>query len=397
MFYKQMDPVIMENKKYLSRRVNPILELLIAELMKKQPDAPLEFMKSWLQSEGVEIQKKIETRQRSRPEGIPSSSESEYDEEEELDNYNSNMETAKFIRKTNFKEQRISVSAEVYGSYNKKSDFTPPCFKKSPEQKKTLYSKLEKSFLFSHLADKEKNILVDAMQEKEYNAKDTVIQQGDDGFELYVVGEGELECFRKFTKDGEDKFLLTYNSGDAFGELALLYNAPRAATIIAKTDCKLFSLDRETFNFIVKDAVVQRRKNFEEFMSKIPLLDSLNTYEKDKICDCLQTKTHNNGDYIIKEGEMGDVFYFIQDGTCIATKRDPTGDEKVVYEFKEYDYFGELALLKNEPRAASIIVTSEFCEVAYIDRASFKRLLGPLEEILKRNTERYEKFVIGNA
>lgn len=389
-----MDPVILENKKYLSRRVNPILELMIAELMKKQPDDPIEFMKMWLKSDGQEIQAKINNRLRSRPEGIPSSSESEYDEEEDMDDFNSNIETAKFIRKTDFKAQRISVSAEVYGSYNKKEDFKPPVHPKSGEQQQKLFNKLDKSFLFSHLAEKEKWVLVEAMKEKNVQANECVINQGDDGFELYVVDEGELECRRRESKDAENKFLLNYKPGDAFGELALLYNAPRAASITSTTPCRLFSLDRETFNFIVKDAVIRRRQNFEEFMSKIPLLDSLNTYEKDKICDCLQTKSFKQNDYIIKEGEMGDVFYFIQYGNCIATKKDPSGDEKVVYEFSEYDYFGELALLKNEPRAANVMVTSEKVEVAYIDRASFKRLLGPLEDILKRNTERYETFVL---
>jgi cAMP-dependent protein kinase regulator len=51
-----------------------------------------------------------------------------------------------------------------------------------------------------------------------------------------------------------DTYLKTYESGESFGELALLYNAPRAASIKAKNTCNLYELDRETFNHIVKDA-----------------------------------------------------------------------------------------------------------------------------------------------
>ncbi len=152
-------------------------------------------------------------------------------------------------------------------------------------------------------------------------------------------------------------------------------------------------MDRETFNHIVKDAVVKRRESFKKFLKKIELLDSLNDYELEKICDCLQSKRHQPGDVIISQGEEGDVFYFIESGKCIATKKnkDTQQDEKV-YEFKENDYFGELSLLKNEPRAANIVAVTDV-KVGFIDRASFKRLLGPLEEILKRNTSRYEEYV----
>ena len=52
----------------------------------------------------------------------------------------------------------------------------------------------------------------------------------------------------------------------AFGELALMYNAPRAASIRALENCTLYSLDRETFNHIVKDAVTKRREAFNEFL-----------------------------------------------------------------------------------------------------------------------------------
>jgi cAMP-dependent protein kinase regulator len=50
---------------------------------------------------------------------------------------------------------------------------------------------------------------------------------------LYLVDQGELDCYRKFKKDGEDTYLKTYVPGDAFGELALLYNAPRAVITIS--------------------------------------------------------------------------------------------------------------------------------------------------------------------
>ncbi len=61
----------------------------------------------------------------------------------------------------------------------------------------------------------------------------------------------------------------------AFGELALMYNAPRAASIKADSNCVLYSLDRETFNNIVKEAVIKRREIYDEFLQSIKLLDTL--------------------------------------------------------------------------------------------------------------------------
>jgi cAMP-dependent protein kinase regulator len=66
-----------------------------------------------------------------------------------------------------------------------------------------------------------------------------------------------MDCFRG--KDKNMTKLKVYKPGESFGELALLYNAPRAASIQAKGDCVAFALDRPTFNNIVKEAAIKKR------------------------------------------------------------------------------------------------------------------------------------------
>jgi cAMP-dependent protein kinase regulator len=102
--------------------------------------------------------------------------------------------------------------------------------------------------------------------------------------------------------------------------LALLYNSPRAATVKARTDCILWLLDRETFNHIVKEAAQRKREKYEDFLKSVEILSTVEPYELSQIADALRSSTFNAGDYIIREGEMGDVFYIVEEGEAIATK-----------------------------------------------------------------------------
>ena len=109
------------------------------------------------------------------------------------------------------------------------------------------------------------------------------------------------------------------------------------------------------------------------------------------MCDVLKEENFNAGDYVVRQGEEGSKFYFVADGKLIAEKTE-NGDTKKVFEYKEGDYFGEIALIRDTTRQASIKAETD-CRIMNIDRDAFKRLLGPVEEILKRNEEKYKLYV----
>lgn len=78
-----------------------------------------------------------------------------------------------------------------------------------------------------------------------------------------------------------------------------MYNAPRAASIIAKTDSILYALDRECFNNIVRGASIQKREKYESFLNKVPILESIDSYEKLQVADCLKSVKFNKDDFVI--------------------------------------------------------------------------------------------------
>lgn len=152
----------------------------------------------------------------------------------------------------------------------------------------------------------------------------------------------------------------------------------------------MWVLDRNTFNNIVKDASQKKRQKYETFLQTVKILQSMDHYERSKMADAIKETKAAKGETIIKQGDQGDIFYILVDGEAIATLNNEPG--KPVMNYKPGDYFGELALLRGEPRAANVIAQSD-CKLISLDRKGFKRLLGPLDQILKRNMEHYSAYM----
>jgi cAMP-dependent protein kinase regulator len=293
--------------------------------------------------------------------------------------------------------RRTSVSAESLNPASADNEnFTPPVHEKTQDQLSRLKQSVSGNFLFSHLDDDQSSLVLGALHEKPVPSKGIkVIQQGDVGDYFYVVEKGNFEVYvnpsgkLEAGSDGLGNKVSAVGPGGSFGELALMYNAPRAATVMSSEPSTLWALDRVTFRRILMDSAFQRRRLYEGFLEEVPLLSSLTPYERSKIADALETKKYPPGSTIIQEGDVGESFYILESGEAEVFKR---GVDKPVKQYNKGDYFGELALLNDAPRAASVVSKSEV-KLATLGKHGFQRLLGPVEGIMRRNDPSKAGFV----
>ncbi|KAF7545400.1 hypothetical protein G7046_g9577 [Stylonectria norvegica] len=287
-----------------------------------------------------------------------------------------------FSRRTSVSAESLKPSADTYDNW------TPPHHNKTAGQLNRLKKAIEGNFLFNHLEDEQSAQILGALVEKPIPAKGIkVISQGDAGDYFYVVERGSFDVYVHRSgalqpgADGMGAKVGNIQSGGSFGELALMYNAPRAATVVsAEPGCTLWALDRLTFRRILMESTFARRRMYESFLEEVPILATLTPYERSKIADALETRKFTRGELIIREGDPGDAFYLLESGEADAYKGDPSN--KVLH-YNKGDYFGELALLNDAPRAASVVASSDV-KVASLGKNAFSRLLGPVEGILRR-------------
>ncbi|CUS25097.1 LAQU0S26e00958g1_1 [Lachancea quebecensis] len=271
-------------------------------------------------------------------------------------------------------QRRTSVSAETMTPDNL-DDWTPENFnEKTGEQLARLEKAIGRNFLFNKLDSESKRLVINSLEEKAVKQSQEIIKQGDEGDYFYIVEKGTVDFYV-----GNEK-VNTSGPGSSFGELALMYNSPRAATVVANTDCVLWALDRLTFRRILLGGSFKKRILYDEFLKSMPVLQSLSTYDRAKLADALDTELYHPGQVIIREGDSGENFYFIEYGEAEVSKE----GQGIIAHLKQGDYFGEIALLNDLPRQATVKAIKK-TKVATLGKSGFQRLLGPAVEVLKLN------------
>jgi len=279
-----------------------------------------------------------------------------------------------------------------------------PVHVKSKEECARIKAAVRANFLFRHLNEEQLDKAVQAMETIDVKAGDTIIRQFDEGDRFYIAdfGEYDVEVAVPKTKPNPDpngqpipiegefeppRKVFSYDSkhgsNPCFGELALMYSKPRAATVKAKTDGRLWALERNAFRTILMKTPARR---LIQVLKKVEVLKPLNRTDLQRMADLMTEEKYEDGQHIVKQGETGDAFYIITEGTCIVTRSEVLGvtEPTKVMDLTEYMYFGERALLHDLPRAANVICVGPV-KVLSIHRRDFEEVVGKIADLVDRD------------
>jgi CRP-like cAMP-binding protein/Zn-dependent protease len=201
-----------------------------------------------------------------------------------------------------------------------------------------------------------------------------VFRQGDQPDAFYVVRKGVLEVVEEDSESGGERRMRDLGRGESFGELGLVTAAARAATIRAVGPAEVFEVDKGVFDHLLADKL--HLPDFEPTLQQVAELrglscfSNLSTAQLWELLEGGAWVSFAPGEEVMREGDVGDSFYAISSGQVDIVK-----DERLVNTIGRGSYFGEVALLMEVPRTATVTARTPV-RAFRLDRDGFDRLVG---------------------
>ena len=260
--------------------------------------------------------------------------------------------------------------------------FKAPHFEKSNSEQSVIKKALEKNFMFSNLSEIQMNTLLNAFERTKYKyGQGNVITQGEIGDYFYVIRRGMLH----YEVDG--MIVGNASAGQTFGELALVYTSPRAASVIADSDCVLYRLDQTTFRYILQTHTIETEKEKRSLLEGIPFLKDLDDSYIDKLATAMVPRKFLRGESIARKGDEATAFYVIQEGKVRVKQLEIGGTTYEDHDLVSGSFFGESAILESAPREAHFVGKTDGFALS-IDKVTFQEVLGDYEKLIAKSSDK---------
>lgn len=225
--------------------------------------------------------------------------------------------------------------------------------------------------------------LVASAERRSYQPGEVIIQQGDEADALYILASGAVEVYLKESGQAPQQ-LAELREGAFFGETGLLQGVRRTATVRVSdaAPAEVLVIDRDSFlNFVAEydligdeiAALVRQRTNSRNLARALP---TLSHEQIARVSPEIVSRSYAPGEVIIRQGDPAATFYILTSGRAEVLRRYPSGHEMTIDWREQGEYFGEIGLLHDRPRTATVRAAEGGAEVLELSRAAFLNIVG---------------------
>ncbi|CAK67015.1 unnamed protein product (macronuclear) [Paramecium tetraurelia] len=232
-------------------------------------------------------------------------------------------------------------------------------------------------FVFSSMTETQLTQLANSMFYCKLSVGQTIIRQGDGASSFFILEKGRINVIVDNVPRKE------INAGQGFGELALLYNAPRSATCMAVEECYLWGIDRHTFRKSVETIMRSEQEKNRKYLESVKFFNQLTREQKDAVAGVLISQKFNANEIIVNEGDQASSFYIIVEGQCGVFNKE--GQQISV--LNPSDSFGESALKQeHQVRMMTIKSVQKDTKVLALGKDMIQQILGDqVQAIIYKN------------
>jgi len=262
----------------------------------------------------------------------------------------------------------------------------------------------ERTPLLSSLSGEELESFMDSLTLKDFSTNECIYEQGVPGDILYLIGMGSVRLETALSSGGKRVFS-RLSEGDFFGEQAFMSRANHHESAVAEGDVSVLMIDRSTFDaWVKKDAKIKgvvesfyRQRVLARVLAITPIFEGVPASARAALADKFELHSFKKGDVVISEGDVGESFFLIRSGkvqvsTCDAKHHDRS---IVLGELSDGSFFGEVALLTDKPRTATVIATTDL-ELMELTRAKFNDIANEYTSV-RKVVEAYQKQRVQEA
>ncbi len=257
---------------------------------------------------------------------------------------------------------------------------------------------VERTPLLSGLSGEELEAFMDSLQLQAVPADSYIYKEGDHGSYLYLIGMGSVRLEIKDSQ-GRKRIFSVLSEGDFFGEHAFMSRISHTDAAIAESDCSILMIDRDTFDeWVAKYPSIQstvedfyRQRVLARVLAITPVFEGVPPEARGPLADRFQLKMFKDGEVIVREGDPGQTFYLIRSGKVRVVTQDirKGGDVVELGTMGEGGFFGEVALLTDKPRTATVIADGD-AELMELTREDFESIVATYPSV-KKVVEAYQK------